>query len=251
MARATEVLDVTAPQADRLTFWNIEQSHVELLEFRDELAATQERDKVDLSAELATCDAEIRKFVELSIRKVTAIAGLWRMCDAIIAVLVSEQKRLAAKLAMWTGRRDRIKNVAHEVMIALELQQVEGASDRLRRQKNPVALECYDVLAIPDQYMKVNVKMSMREWKRLLSMIPDRATRTDMPAMLVNSEVENAVLKAALLERLDCQTCKGTGQVPSADGKSVEDCAACVGVGTIATVIAGARLTTGEHLRLE
>lgn len=244
-------LALTAPQQDRLTFWNIEQSHVELLEFRDELSAQQDLEKVDLSAELATCDSEIRKFVEAGIRKVTAIAGLWRMCDAIIAVLMAEQKRLAAKLATWTGRRERIKNVAHEVMIAFELQKIVGASDTLRRQKNPAALECYDVLAIPDQYLKVVVRMSLREWKRLLAMIPDKATRDDMPEMLVNTEVENAVLKAALQAREDCAACKGTGQVPAADGKSVEDCLPCLGTGAIAVGIPGARLTVGEHLRLE
>ena len=83
-ARATETLHVvTTTQSERLTFWNIEQQHLELLEYRDLLALTQETEKTDLAQEIAVVDAEIRKFIESGIRKVTAIAGLWRMCEGM------------------------------------------------------------------------------------------------------------------------------------------------------------------------
>lgn len=172
-----------------------------------------------------------------------------------MAILDAEIKRLQVKLRIWTARRDRVRDVAHEVMIAMELQKVEGAADRLRRQKNPAALEVYDVLAIPDQYLKVTVKMSLREWKRLRSMIPDIQTRTDLPEMDVMTEVENAALKKVLLAKSVCPKCKGVGEV--AQGVEVWPCDGCNGpagegaTGLVETVVPGARLTWGEHLRLE
>ena len=194
-----------------LSLFKIEQEKADLICFREECETDEER---------AAVDQQIQEYVGREIRKVTGIAALLKYFKAMGAVAKAEKERLAQQQAKWEGRHERLRAMVLGVMQAMNVPKLEGATDRLRRQKNPVALEITDTLQIPEQYLKATIQMPFAEWRVLLDAaaggIPFVPTAT---TFRVTSEVDTAAVKAALLVE--------GGVVP------------------------GARLVVGEHLRCE
>lgn len=221
------------PYADpKLSLFNIEQEKLDLIQFRDECETDEER---------AAVDQQIQEYIGREIRKVSGIAALLKYFKAQAATAKAEEERAAKWRKKWEANYERLKNMVHGVMLALDLPKVEGATDRFRRQKNPVALEITDAKLIPEQYLKATIKMPLSAWKELIA--------CDAPGLArdftVTSEVDTASVKAALQVKVKCALCDGTGLVDE------EGCNFCRGEKAVAQNVPGARLVQGEHLRVE
>lgn len=189
----------------KLSLFQIEQEKLDLIQFREDCETDEERQAVD---------EQIQAYVGREIRKVTGIAALLKHFKAQAAIAKAEEERAAKWRKRWEANYERLKNMVHGVMIALELPKVEGATDRFRRQKNPVALEVTDATVIPADYLKANIRMPLKEWEALRDFIPFGYS---IKGLAVTSEVDTVALKAALQ----------SGEVT------------------------GAKLAHGEHLRVE
>lgn len=230
----------------KLSLFQIEQEMAELIAVREECESDEERGVVD---------AQIQEYVGREIRKVSGIAALLKHFKSQAAIAKAEEERAAKWRKRWEASYERLKNMVHGVMMALDLQKVEGATDRLRRQKNPVSLEITDTAAIPERYLKATIRMSFEEWKRVTDYLGQNHVlllRTIHP--VVTSEVDTVALKAVLLEKIICADCKGSGgpvDLTEYGGGDKEPCPTCGGIGTVSATVPGAKLTQSEHLRCE
>lgn len=231
------------PYAGRsLSLFQIEQEMAELIAVREECVTDEERGVVD---------AQIQEYVCREIRKVTGIAALLKHFKAQAAMAKAEEERAAKWRKRWEANYERLKNMVHGVMLALDLPKVEGATDRFRRQKNPAALEITDAKLIPEQYLKATIKMPFAEWQRVLEALPDDFDwpDSDKPSFTVTSEVDTVAVKAACLMKVPCPECEGHGLQSVADGAI--ECDTCAASGMVLAKVPGARLVQGEHLRVE
>src|SRR6185312_2857181 len=119
----------------KLSLFQVEQEKLDLIQFRDECETDEE---------CAAVDQQIQEYVGREIRKVSGIAALLKHFKAQAAMAKAEEERAAKWRKRWEANYERLKNMVHGVMVALELPKVEGATDRFRRQKNPIALEITD-----------------------------------------------------------------------------------------------------------
>lgn len=239
MAKKSTALAVV--EAPRETLHQIETELRELCELRDDVNA-------ELEPEAAKAiDDQIADFVGREIRKVTSIAALLRYFRSQVAAATAEEEHARRWRDRWDGRYKRLAGMVHGVMVAMDVQKLEGATDRFRRQNNPQALEVVDTAAIPDEYMKATIRLPFTVWKDIVLAVKAE----ELAQMVVTSDVDAVALKKALQSTVDCHYCEGFGQKASEDGKRVENCQNCQGAGQVPKTVPGARLSRGEHLRVE
>lgn len=233
----------------KLSLFQIEQEMAELIAVREECESDEERGVVD---------AQIQEYVGREIRKVSGIAALLKHFKSQAAIAKAEEERAAKWRKRWESSYERLKNMVHGVMMALDLPKVEGATDRFRRQKNPVSLEITDAKLIPEEYLKSKITMPFGHWKDLVKAADSRGSASfyalNSEQVTVTSEVDTAALKAALLVKIICADCKGSGgpfDLTEYGGGDKEPCPTCEGIGTVSATVPGARLTQSEHLRCE
>lgn len=240
MAKKQTALAVVEPEAPRETLHLIETQLRELIEFRDGLGDEE------LEAIKAT-DAQIQEYVGREIRKVTAIAAILRWFKSQAAAAEAEEVHARKWAARWMGRYNRLATMVHGVMVASDLPKLEGATDRFRRQQNPEALEIVDLVALPDEYFKTTVRMPKVVWDAIALAVK----ADELAQMTITNDVDAPKVKAALQAMVDCGPCKGVGEVASGDGKHVLVCEKCQGAGQVRWTVKGAKLSRGEHLRVE
>lgn len=242
MAKKQTALAVVAePEAPRETLHLIETELRELIEFRDGLPENE-------AEAIKACDEQIQQYVGREIRKVTAIAAILRWFKSQAAAAAAEEEHAAKWRKRWEARYNRLATMVHSVMVMLDVPKLEGATDRFRRQQNPEATEVYDMAAVPDVYLKATVRLSMYTWKAL---VKEHKLEPDPAFITVTSEVDAVKLKAALQSSVDCSMCKGVGELAIDQGKDTAACPGCAGLGQVRATIPGARLTRGEHMRVE
>lgn len=219
-----------------LTLFQIEQEKVELIALREECETLEE---------CAAVDKQIQEYIGLEIRKVTSIAALLKYFKSQGEVAKAEQQRALNHRIRWEGRYEHLKAMVLGVMQAMELVKVEGATDRLRRQKNPVGVEITDARAIPEKFLKVTVEMPYATWKQLLGSAAGYAPA--VTAYTVTSAVDMGALKAACLaaEHVTHSYLNNRPQgVTDLEKYEVERLERLI-------KIPGARLVRTEHLRCE
>ncbi len=238
MAKKSTALAVV--EAPRETLHQIETELRELCDLRDSL------DPSEAEAIQAT-DEQIEAFVGREIRKVTGIAALLRYFRSQTEAAKAEEAHARKWRDRWEARYNRLATMVHGVMVAMDVQKLEGATDRFRRQNNPEATEVYDAAALPDEYLKGTIKLPYADVKWLLAAA--RNSSLDTSNLVITSDVDAVKLKAALQANVDCHYCQGIGEIPT--GGEVNPCQNCEGTGQVRATIPGARLTRGEHLRVE
>ncbi len=240
MAKKSTALAVV--EAPRETLHQIETELRELCELRDALDPATEADAITAT------DAQIQACVGREIRKVTGIAALLRYFRSQSEAAKAEEQHARKWRDRWEARYNRLATMVHGVMVAMDVQKLEGATDRFRRQNNPEATEIVDLNALPDEYLRATIKMPLSTWKFL---VESHRLEPNPDIIKVTSEVDAVKLKAALQSSVECAKCAGCGQMVTVDGGDVSDCQNCEGTGQVRATIPGARLTRGEHLRVE
>lgn len=238
MATKSKALALVPEEAPRETLQALMMELRELCELRDSLLETE------VEAIQAT-DAQIQVFVGREIRKVTSIAALLRFFRSQSTAAGVEEQHARKWRERWEARYNRLATMVHGVMVALDVPKLEGATDRFRRQQNPEALDPFDVAKIPDEYFKTTVRMPKPVWDAIALAVK----ADELAQMTVTNDVDAVKLKAALQATVDCKPCKGMGVIGA--GGVVQDCAACGTSGQVPATVPGARLTRGEHLRVE
>lgn len=222
-----------------ITLWQIEEEKLALIELRDECATEEER---------AAVDAEVRKYVEAEISKVHRVAGLMRYFDAFVDTIKAEQERLAKKRAMWEGHYGRVRQMVLEVMQARGLRKIEGGTERFRIQKNGAkSVVVDDPAVIPDEYVRANIKMSMKNWKALLAAAGGYVPPPD--AYTVSSELDLPRIGSAIAEakasELAFMHSHGVDHPDFYTAEQLEQ------LEFLKIRFKGAHVVQGEHLRLE
>ncbi len=240
MPKAKTALAVVENEPARETLHVIETELRELIDLRESFDPETEGEAI------AATDTQIQAFVGREIRKVTSIAAIMRWFASQAAAAQAEEDHAALWRKRWQGRYDRLKNMVHGIMIAMELPKLEGATDRFRRQNNPEAVEVFDVATLPDEYLKATIRMPLSTWKFL---IETHRLEPNPEIITVTSDVDTTKLKKALQARVECHYCLGVGERASDGG--VHACENCEGTGQVSATVPGARLSRGEHLRVE
>ncbi len=237
MAKKSTALAVV--EQPRETLHQIETELRELIDLRDSL------DPVTEAEAMAATDKQIEAFVGREIRKVTSIAAMLRYMRSQAEAAATEEAHAHNWRARWDARYRHLATMVHGVMVAMDVQKLEGATDRFRRQNNPEATEIVDVAALPVEYLKTTVRMPKPVWDAIVLAVK----KEELAQMTVSNDVDAVKLKAALQANVDCHYCQGIGEIPT--GGEVNPCQNCEGTGQVRATIPGARLTRGEHLRVE
>lgn len=244
MAKKNTAVAIIPEEAPAETLRAITLELRELCEFRDGLPETE----VDA---IKACDEQIAAFVGREIRKVTSIAALLRFFGSQRSAAAIEEEQAAKWRKKWDARYNRLASMVHANMVENNLDKLEGATSRFRRQLNPEALDPFDTTAIPDEYLKVRLTMPLSEFKLLIGAMSEDGRVRLQSFRVGDNEVDAVALKKALQSTVDCHDCAGFGQKASEDGKRVESCEGCEGTGQVPKTVPGARLSRGEHLRVE
>lgn len=226
-----------------LTLFDIEREKAELIALREECETDEER---------AAVDAAIREYVVRDVRKVSGIAALLRYFKSNAEAAKAEQERIAKIRGRWEARYGTLKAMVLAVMQHFDLPKLEGATDRFRRQKNPVALEITDTKLVEEKYLVATVTMPLADWKELVRQLPAKLAGTLDHARL-SSSVDTVALKAACSVMVKCEDCNGSGSVVvvSSGPDEIAVCPRCSGTTNVPATVPGARLVQGEHLRVE
>ncbi len=239
MAKKQTALAVA--DAPRETLYLIESELRELCEYRDSLDPATEAASID------ACDKQIVAFIGREIRKVTSIAAMLRYFRGQAEAAKVEERHARKWHDIYDARYQRLATMVHSTMVAMDVQKLEGATDRFRRQNNPEALEVVDLVALPDEYLRTTIRLPKTVWDAIALAVK----ADELAQMSITSDVDAVKLKAALQSTVDCPKCMGMGVVASANGKDVADCEPCGHTGQVRATIPGAKLTRGEHLRVE
>lgn len=77
-----------------------------------------------------------------------------RSFEAPITAIDAEIKRLQAMKKASQSRAEALRKRVHEAMVELQIEKIKAPLFEIRRQKNPVAVEVYNIELIPFEYWK-------------------------------------------------------------------------------------------------
>ena len=184
-----------------LSLYRIETELAQLIDLSEELAAVENPEAATLDAR-AEVHKQIVKYFEAEVRKVDGIARYIHHAKAQAAAAKFEADRLMGWARRWENRLERVKAATIEALHAVGSKKLESAENRLRLQKNPASVDVYDVAALPQQFLTVNVRMPLAQW---LDLVRDKGqwTEQNMPLSIV-SDVDKRAVAEALKARVEC-----------------------------------------------
>lgn len=215
------------------------------------LALLQAREEAEeegaLPDDLKVYDVEIQRFANAQIKEVNGGARSLRALKAFAQETKLEKERMAAKEKKWNARLERVEAAFLYAMQVNNVKVLETPTNKLSRRVSggKQALETPDVVAIPDQYLNVEVGMALTLWKRIGRELSEVECRDVFKTTITPDQ--NSI-RAALVQSVPCPECKGDGANVAFDAL----CPRCEGRGHIPQSIPGCRLLPRtEHLRVE
>ena len=198
-----------------LSLYSIETELLDLLRYREAIAADTEMLPSDIALSLEAADAQISAYVERHVRKDDGIAAYFRECETRAEELKAEAQRMRLMAAMWEQRHDRLEAITLNVMQLTGATLLEGAHSVFKIRKNPPSVEVTQVNDVPREYLRLGVKMTVALWTRL--MLHLKQTDAGIAAeLLQNAPSEPEPMKDAI-------KCELKAGVPVAGCKLIED----------------------------
>jgi hypothetical protein len=157
--------------APNLSLYNIKAELLELLRFREEIAAAVDMTPEEIKASIEATDDRIREYVGREVEKVDGIAAYLRECDAHAAALKEEAKRINERAKAWEARGARLESVTLGVMLKLGATELEGANSTCKVRKNPASLDVANPNNLPPEYRRVKVTLTAALWERALGVL--------------------------------------------------------------------------------
>jgi hypothetical protein len=153
-------------QPSKLTLWEIETGLLELLEAREE-AQTPEA--------IAAVEQALAEYVTREVEKVDNIRGLIRHCEMVATAARQEARDQAERARVWEARRDRVKQLAQNVMEAHGRKRLEGRTGSLQVTGNggvePLVIS--DPAQVPEECCKYVGWIRGDEWMTMLEILTD------------------------------------------------------------------------------
>lgn len=203
---------VHRPDRDHRSLFDLDDRLIELMGLVEEAADTAG----EISKELAQ---EIDTYLEAYRLKVDRIVGYWRWQQSIADISSREAERLAARKKAAENRVTRLKGFLFAFMMARGMKRLEGEKNDIGIQRNSSAsLVIDDPLQIPEHFFERNVHFNKTELQKIVHQLAEGEVRRRLEAALKDGwDVNGEAVRAALVNQ---------------------------------DAIAGARLVTGNHVRI-
>lgn len=195
-----------------LTLYSIETELLELLEFRDDVAAevrVTEADQRDQAEQISAIDQQIAEYVKRECTKADNIAGFLRECKARATALKAEEDRIRAKRKAWEDREQRVKDRIAEVLAMTlnpqaiaeasqntVLRRVNGRANELKLCKSPASVEVTDESLVPSDMKRVTASMSREVWDVIIG--PHLSNQDMLSRIKDSTEIDKRAIAAAL-----------------------------------------------------
>lgn len=213
--------------------------HAEAEERISELWETDLTGRWDLRdealAERDTIAAEIQKYMQAEVAKVDGIARFRHFLGRMVDGAKAEKERTAARHKSWESRKASLDGFIMSAMDTMQKTRVETAANRLRIQNNLESVEVTDASQIGDEFVEVEVRMTLAAFKAL--------DKEQIAFMKRGPQTFKLAAIGAAIKETVKQPCEKCG------GKDSADCVPCLGTGK--KRFPGARLVRGRHLRCE
>jgi Siphovirus Gp157 len=154
--------------AVNLTLTNIELELIQLFAFRAEVAGNAEMTPQEISESIAAVDGQIEAFVVRELDKADAIAANLREFEIRAATCKADAKHAAARAKFWESNAEHLEAVTIKALQLRDKPRIETARTTLRIQRNPAAVDVFDLDKVPKPYVKFTVEMTGALYERLL-----------------------------------------------------------------------------------
>lgn len=213
LAEALRHRVVRRPEKDLRTLFDLDDRLIELMDAVEE--------SVEQGTEVSEALAqEIDVYLEAYRGKIDRIAGFWRWQESIAVLCGKEAERLMARKKAAENRITRLKAFLLAFMSSRGIRKLEGEKAAIGRQRNSQAsLVIDDPAQIPARFHERTLRLNRTELEQLARQLLDGPLRQKITAELQCGawDINPASLRAAL-----------SNNEP----------------------VAGARLSTGEHVRI-
>ena len=145
--------------APALSLYEIDSKLLELFERQ---AETQDAEQPH-----PDIDEEINEYLKAHVRKVDGIVWFIRFCEVAVETCKAESKRYAEKAERWERRVEQVKNGVLWALKVLGLPYAQSSLNKLRPQRNPPSVDVQYRSQVPNEYLMVEVRMTLKEWNRL------------------------------------------------------------------------------------
>ncbi len=142
----------------KMTLFGIETTLFDLLAEREEAI---NMNRVTPTDEWVTdVDARIETYIKAELRKVDGIAKMLKEFEARALAAKEEAQRISRIADLWEARRERLKAITTETMIAAGKTELHGAVETLSLRKCPPSVEIAQPELLPEEFEKVEITMS-------------------------------------------------------------------------------------------
>lgn len=220
-------------------------------------AAVQSIEEATLERE--TIAAEIQKYMQAEVAKVNGIARFRNFLNRMVDASKAEKGRAADRHKSWENRKASLDGFILSAMDVMGKTRVETAANRLRIQNNPESVEITDPSKIGDEFVEVELRIPLKEYKVVIKEFPEifkrGPNRSQWPQSFKVSAIAAAIKET---QKQPCEKCGGNGGVdkspvtfdePAQEPAEWHPCAPCLGTGF--KRFPGARLVKGRHVRCE
>lgn len=219
--------------------FGILESIRELEDMREEAAALGE------TAEEKAAQDAIAQYVSAQVveKKVDGICAHIREWRTRNDALLAEASRLIELAKRYASRAESLEAATLNAMLAHGVTKISTDRNTLKtRQAGGVgALEVEDEATLPEAFRTATVTMSLHLLRSIMKDLSEVECREVYKTV---TAADNAAIREALKERVQCPECKGTGddeRTVSSDAPA-EICPRCNGDGTVQRTIPGVRI---------
>ena len=211
----------------RMTLFGIETTLFDLLAEREQ--ANNMNRAAPTDEWVTDVDARIETYIKAELRKVDGIAKMLKEFEARALAAKEEAQRISRIADLWEARRERLKAITTETMIATGKTELHGAVETLSLRKCPPSVEIAQPELVPGEYLRVELSMTMDIFRLIESALaqgwkdsfPTRATPADGSVLAEFRASSNPARPPREMKREIATALKGGGGVPGC--RLVED----------------------------
>jgi len=180
----------------RLSLFHIEQSLLDLMAMREELAEQDPAVNPDRDAELAECERAIGEYVTREAAKVDSIHGYLKYATITADVARQEARERAAAAQRLEASAARLKQLVCDIMAQRGVKRLEGTAGRylLRRGNGGVAPLTLQPDVLPLEYWDATIVVPAS----MLEMVRNLAAANGEQVIAKANEPSNSRIRAAL-----------------------------------------------------
>lgn len=159
---------------------------LELIQYREDLAADPDMLPADLVESLKAIDTRIEQYVRTEIQRVDGVAAYMRECESRVTALDAEKKRIADRIKLWEARHERVKEVVLRVMESLGATLLEGDTATFKIKPNPSSVEVAQPDLVPKHFKLTAIMIREDLYEELIQHLQQTVSITNIkPGLLM------------------------------------------------------------------